>query len=121
MNSARKIAGWSMVGLMAACLCAQFLAPAHYATQFRESPNAAPSKRFWLGTDDLGRDRFSRLLYGGRVSLLLAPAAALLSTLLAACIGGLAGSLGGRFERLALAAPDLSLSLPWLFLLLTVR
>ena len=61
------------------------------------------------------------MLYGTRVSLLLAPAAALLSTLLAALIGGLAGYLGGRWERYVTSGIDLFLSLPWLFLLLAAR
>ena len=74
-----------------------------------------------LGTDELGRDRFSRALYGTRVSLLMAPAAALLSTLLATLVGGVAGYLGGGWERAAMAATDLFLSMPWLFLLLAVR
>ncbi len=92
-----------------------------YAKQFRNTPNDAPSFAHPLGTDDLGRDRFSRLLFGTRVSLLLAPAAALLSTILAAVIGGVAGYAGGWVERLALVVTDLFLSLPWLFLLIAVR
>ena len=55
-------------------------------------PNAAASHHFPLGTDALGRDRFSRMLYGGRISLLFAPAAALLSSILALGIALLAGS-----------------------------
>ena len=102
-------------------LFANFVAPADYGKQFREAPNAAPSKQFLLGTDALGRDRFSRLIYGTRVSLLLAPAAALISTLLAALIGGVAGYFGGWTETLALRLIDLFLSMPWLFLLITVR
>jgi peptide/nickel transport system permease protein len=103
-----------------ACLLAPFVAPS-YAHQFRDEPDAAPSRQHLLGTDDLGRDRFARVLYGTRVSLLLAPAAALLSSLLAVLIGGAAGFLGGWIERLVMAATDLFLSLPWLFLLITVR
>jgi ABC-type dipeptide/oligopeptide/nickel transport system permease subunit len=103
-----------------ACLLAPFVAPS-YAHQFRDEPDAAPSRQHLLGTDDLGRDRFARVLYGTRVSLLLAPAAALLSSLLAVLIGGAAGFLGGWTERLVMAATDLFLSLPWLFLLITVR
>ena len=103
------------------CLAADFIAPAPYAKQFREAPNDPPSRRFLLGTDELGRDRFSRLIYGTRISLLLAPAAALLSTLIAGIIGVVAGYLGGWWERLAMAATDLFLSLPWFFLLITVR
>ena len=92
-----------------------------YQEQFRDSPDAAPSRRFPLGTDALGRDRFSRLVYGTRVSLLLAPSAALLSCAAAALLGGLAGLAGGFIESLILAAADLFLSLPWLFLLLIAR
>ena len=103
-----------------ACLFANFVAPS-YAHQFRDEPDAAPSRQHLLGTDDLGRDRFSRVLYGTRVSLLLAPAAALLSSLLAVLIGGTAGFLGGWVERTMMSATDLFLSLPWLFLLITVR
>jgi peptide/nickel transport system permease protein len=93
--------------------------PVHYEHQFRDSPNAGPSRQFPLGTDDLGRDRLSRLIYGTRVSLLLATAAAVLSCLAAAALGGLAGF--GIADKLILGGADLFLSLPWLFLLLMVR
>jgi ABC-type dipeptide/oligopeptide/nickel transport system permease subunit len=105
----------------AVSLMAGVWTPAHYATQFRDSPSAAPSRQHWLGTDELGRDRFSRVLYGTRVSLLLAPAAAALSVLMATLLGGLAGYLGGWYEHLAMTITDLFLSMPWLFLLLAVR
>jgi peptide/nickel transport system permease protein len=102
-------------------LGADLFAPASYQTQFREMPNAAPSAHFPLGTDELGRDRLSRLLYGSRISLMLAPAAAFLATAIAAAAGATAGLLGGWWDRAFLAATDLSLSLPWMFLLMTVR
>ncbi len=102
-------------------LAANWLAPAGYAKQYREAADAAPSRAHWLGTDEIGRDRFARVLYGTRISLLLAPAAALLSTVMAALIGGLGGYLGGGWARAAMAVTDLFLSLPWLFLLITVR
>jgi len=121
MSAARKFAWAILVMVVLASLGAGWLAPADYATQFREAPNAPPSRQHWLGTDEIGRDLFSRTLYGTRISLLLAPAAALLSTLLAALIGGIAGYLGGAWERLAMGLTDLFLSLPWLFLLITVR
>lgn len=116
-----KLAAVALGVIVTASLFANFLTPNPYDRQFRDAAGAPPSHRFLLGTDDLGRDRFSRLLYGSRVSLLLAPAAALLSTLLAGMIGGVAGYAGGRWERLLMTATDLFLSLPWLFLLLGVR
>ncbi len=110
-----------LVTVSVACLLANFIAPAPYSKQFRDATDAVPSRQHLLGTDDLGRDRFSRLLYGTRVSLLLAPAAALLASVLAGLIGGTAGFVGGWTERCVMAATDLFLSLPWLFLLITVR
>jgi peptide/nickel transport system permease protein len=92
-----------------------------YAAQFREIPNAPPSASHFLGTDALGRDLFTRLLYGASVSLLLAPAAALISTLLAGLLGSFAGWEGGWWEKVILAVADLSLALPLMFVLLALR
>jgi peptide/nickel transport system permease protein len=102
-------------------LSANWLAPQGYARQYREETSAPPSREHWLGTDEIGRDRFARVLYGTRISLLLAPAAALVSALMAAFVGGLAGYLGGVWARAAMAVTDLFLAMPWLFLLITVR
>ena len=100
---------------------AKYFAPSGYAHQFRETPDASPSAQHPLGTDELGRDRFARLLYGMRVSLLLAPLAAAVATALAAFLGGIAGYFGGWIERCLMVVVDLFLCIPWLFLLITVR
>lgn len=121
MTVKQKIAALVIGAAALASLAAHWLTPHSYAEQSREFISAPPSSQFWLGTDELGRDRFARLLYGTRVSLLLAPAAALLSTLIAAIVGGGAGYFGGRVERIFTSAVDLFLALPWLFLLLAVR
>ena len=121
MKAVRFLAGTLPLALLLVALWPGALTRAPYDRQLRELPNAPVSRQFPLGTDELGRDRLSRLLYGTRVSLLAAPVAALLSTILAALVGGLAGFLGGWFDRAAVAAIDLMLSLPWLFLLIIVR
>jgi ABC-type dipeptide/oligopeptide/nickel transport system permease subunit len=121
MSRARRIAVGLLAVIVLVAAGASFLAPAPYAKQFRNDADHPPSPQYVLGTDDLGRDRLSRLLYGMRVSLLLAPAAAFISTLLAAIIGGAGAYLGGFSDRLMKVVIDLFLSLPWLFLLLTVR
>jgi peptide/nickel transport system permease protein len=121
MTRMQKLALGVLSVVALSSLLAGVIAHSSYSEQFRDALSAPPSSRFPLGTDELGRDRFARLLYGTRVSLLLAPAAALLSTVIAALIGGLAGYLGGRWERFMTSGIDLFLSLPWLFLLLTVR
>jgi len=121
MKTVRWVAGILPVALLLAALWPADATRASYDRQFRELPNAPVSRQFPLGTDDLGRDRLSRLLYGTRISLLAAPIAALLSMVLAALVGGLAGFAGGWFDRAAVAVIDLMLSLPWLFLLIIVR
>jgi len=104
-----------------ACVAPVLFTRSSYSEQQRDFINTAPCARFPLGTDDLGRDRLARLVYGARTSLLLACVAALLATAAAALVGGAAGWLGGRIEKTALWGTDLFVSLPWLFLLLTVR
>jgi ABC-type dipeptide/oligopeptide/nickel transport system permease subunit len=121
VNLWRKLACAVLVIVLGASVAANWLTPAGYARQYREATDAPPSHAHWLGTDELGRDRFARVLYGTRISLMLAPAAALLSTLMAVFIGGLAGYLGGTWARIAMAVTDLFMSLPWLFLLITAR
>jgi len=121
MKSPRGLAIGFLALVIAACVAGPLFQGPAYAQQFRDVPDAAPSRAHRLGTDDLGRDRLARLLEGTRVSLLLAPAAALLSTLLAGLVGATAALAGRWIERALLAATDLFLSLPWLFLLITVR
>src|SRR5258706_2058610 len=94
MKTTRWVAMVFLSIVAIAALAPEVWAPAHYATQFRDAPDARPSSQFPLGTDALGRDRLSRLLYGTRVSLLLAPAAALLSCVVAGRPGA-----GGRFAH----------------------
>lgn len=121
MKRVRQLAIAVLIAIAITSLAADFVAPSDYRTQFREVPNSGPTRNHLLGTDDLGRDRLSRLLYGTRVSLLLAPTAAFIATALAGIVGGIAGLLGGRVQRVAMTVTDLFLSLPWLFLLILAR
>jgi peptide/nickel transport system permease protein len=79
-----------------------------------------PSLRHWLGTDDLGRDLFQRLLDGGRVSLLVGFAGALLSAVLGAIIGVVSGYVGGRFDGVMMRITDGVIALPLLPLLIVL-
>jgi len=94
MKAVRLVAIAVLVLTALTVLGAHSLAPAGYEQQFRETPQASPSAHHPLGTDELGRDRWARLLYGMRVSLTLAPLAALFTTILAGLIGGIAGYFG---------------------------
>ncbi|HEY6982169.1 ABC transporter permease [Reyranella sp.] len=79
-----------------------------------------PSARHWLGTDELGRDLFQRLLDGGRISLLAGFAGAALSAVLGALIGVVAGYLGGRLDGLLMRLTDGVIALPLLPLLIVL-
>jgi peptide/nickel transport system permease protein len=79
-----------------------------------------PSAEHWLGTDDLGRDLFQRLLDGGRVSLLVGIAGAFLSAIVGATIGVVAGYLGGRLDSLLMRFTDGVIALPLLPLLIVL-
>ncbi|MFN0165788.1 MAG: ABC transporter permease [Bryobacteraceae bacterium] len=121
MTALQRLAAGCLAVILTVALFAGPLAGRSYEKQFREHPNEPPSWTFPLGTDELGRDRLARLLYGTRVSLLLAPAAAALATLLAAILGVSAGYFGGWWERAAMTVADLFVALPWIFALITVR
>ncbi len=100
------------------------LAPYPYDRQFRDIPAALPGQRFLLGTDEIGRDRFSRLLYATRISIVLAPAAAAVSIVLALMIapfGAGAGSRPGLARPLVSVITTICLALPWIFLFIILR
>jgi peptide/nickel transport system permease protein len=80
-----------------------------------------PGVLYLWGSDGLGRDVFSRVLYGGRISLLTGLVAALLSLALGSMCGTLAGFYGGWVDSLLMRGGELFLALPWLYLLLGVR
>ena len=82
---------------------------------------APPGVLFLWGSDGYGRDVFSRVLYGGRISLLTGLVAAFLSLSLGLLWGTLAGFHGGWVDRLLMRGAELFLALPWLYLLLGVR
>lgn len=79
-----------------------------------------PSSHFWLGTDDLGRDVFSRLLIGTRVSLSVGFVAVGIALLVGTTLGLLAGFFGGKLDTVIMRTVDVMLSIPTFFLILTV-
>jgi peptide/nickel transport system permease protein len=121
MKFMRIIALWVLAAVGVVSMGADVLAPYDYAAQFRDHAGEPPSHSFPLGTDELGRDRLSRLLEGARISFLCAAAAALIATAIGAGIGIVAGYFGGWADETAGAFTDLFLSLPWLFALLSLR
>jgi peptide/nickel transport system permease protein len=80
----------------------------------------APGGSHWLGTDELGRDVLSRLMYGGRTSLLIGISATLVSVAVGVSIGAVSGWAGGWVDATLMRFVDWMLSFPALFLLLII-
>lgn len=79
-----------------------------------------PSAEHWLGTDELGRDVFSRLVHGGRVSLAVGLFSMLVGLSLGLAVGGAAGYFGGRVESLLMRIVDAFMAIPAFFLILVI-
>jgi peptide/nickel transport system permease protein len=80
----------------------------------------APGAEYWLGTDHLGRDVFSRILYAGRVSLFVGFSAMLGAVSIGATLGALAGYYGGKVDAFVMRLVDVVISFPNIFLLITI-
>jgi peptide/nickel transport system permease protein len=80
----------------------------------------APSGQHWMGTDGLGRDVWSRMLFGGRVSLLVGLVAVGISTVIGVILGALAGYYRGWVDTVIMRLVDIMLSIPSFFLILAV-
>ena len=80
----------------------------------------APSAQHWMGTDGLGRDVLSRMLYGGRISLLVGLVAVGISTIIGIILGAIAGYYRGWVDTVIMRLVDVMLSIPSFFLILAV-
>jgi ABC-type dipeptide/oligopeptide/nickel transport system permease subunit len=94
---------------------APVLAPFPY-DEVHEQQMASPGRPYWLGADQFGRDTLSRLLYGGRVSFLVAVLSAFFSMVLGVALGAVAGYRGGVFGDLLMRAMDVILAFPYIIL-----
>ena len=103
--------------LGAAALFAPIIAPFD-PDEIVGSFGSAPSKEFWLGTDQIGRDVFSRILYAMRVSLLVGILATLISTAAGVVLGLMAGYFGGVLDMVIMRFTDMVMSFPYILLVL---
>lgn len=116
-----RLAKVGFIGLaiiIAVALLGPLLAPYAADTPDLSSIYAAPSLSHWLGTDQLGRDLFARLLAGAQVSLLVALIATLIATLLGCCYGLLAGMAPVWLDRMLMQLLDAILAIPVLLLVI---
>ncbi|MDR2310704.1 MAG: ABC transporter permease [Brucellaceae bacterium] len=105
-----------VVLLISAAIFAPFLAPYDPAEQDIFKQLMPPSSENWFGTDNFGRDIFSRLLWGARYSLTIGLLAIAAATIIGSLIGMLAGYLGGRTDIICMQIMDVVLAFPSLIL-----
>jgi peptide/nickel transport system permease protein len=79
-----------------------------------------PGAAHWFGTDDLGRDYLTRILYGGRISLIVGIVAMLISTSIGVLVGIAAGYLGELADSLLMRLVDILSSIPWMILVTVI-
>lgn len=125
-GSRLAMAGLAIIGLLALCaVAAPLIAPQHpdadgiWAAYMREAKQP-PSWRHWMGTDKLGRDLASRIVYGARTSLLIGVASVSLAIAVGAALGAVAGFFGRWVDGVIMRLMDIMLAFPSLLLALGI-
>ncbi len=119
-NPRIMISGGFILLICLAALTASWLAPYPFDLQDTHSSLQGPSALHWMGTDRLGRDLFSRLLYGARMSLSVGIFTAVFAVLFGTIYGAVSGYIGGRTDNLLMRFVDLVYSLPDLLLIILI-
>ena len=109
-----------IIGLVFLALITPFITPYSYSEQNLLLGAAPPSAEYMLGTDVLGRDLFTRMLYGSRVSLLVGFLATLVALTIGVLWGSIAGYLGGRTDSLMMRIVDILDGLPFVIFLILI-
>ena len=109
-----------VVGLVLVAVFAPYLALHNPDTINSRDILSSPSAEHWLGTDDLGRDVFARMVYGARISLSVGFVAVGIATAIGLVLGALAGYFGGWMDEIIMRFVDIMLTLPTFFLILAV-
>lgn len=119
-NTLAKAGFVIIAGIFVLAMLAPWLAPYDPDAINVKAILLSPSAAHWMGTDGLGRDVLSRMLYGGRISLLVGFVAVGISTLIGVLLGALAGYYRGWVDTLIMRLVDIMLSIPSFFLILAV-
>ncbi len=117
-NRLAVVSGIILIILLVLAIFAPWIAPHSYAYQNLELGAVGPSSTYWLGTDTLGRDQFSRILYGARVSLLVGFVATAVALLIGVSWGIVAGFFGGKIDSTMMRIVDILYGLPFIIFII---
>ena len=96
------------------------LAPYHYSEYTLTARMSPPSADHVLGTDNIGRDLFSRIIYGARISMIVGLGASAINVVFSAIVGVTSGYLGGKFDIIVQRFVDTALTFPMLIIVITI-
>jgi len=114
------IGGVIVIAMLLMTIFAEHIAPYAYDETIPGARMKAPSMAFWLGTDNLGRDMWSRIVYGARISVTVGFASIGIGILLAGVIGITSGYFGGAYDVVLQRLVDAWMSFPYLVIILSV-
>ena len=113
-NRLAVIGGITLIVVTLLCLLAPFVSPYDYEQQDLVLGAAGPSAQHWLGTDVFGRDLLTRILYGGRISLMVGLIATGVALIIGVTWGAIAGYAGGRVDAVMMRFVDIVYALPFM-------
>ena len=114
-NRMAMFSGCVLIAIVVICIFTPWIAPYDYAEIHLNDTNMAPGAKYWCGTDSLGRDILTRLMWGGRISLLVGVVATVVSLLIGVSYGALAGYMGRWVDNLMMRIVDILYGLPFMF------
>lgn len=112
-----KVAIVSLIGLITIilmCIFGPYISKFPYDKQFIEACNNTPSKAHWFGTDQLGRDIFSRIWMGGRVSIAIGIIGTFIEVVIGSLYGGISGYFGGKVDIVMMRIVEVIVGIPYL-------
>ncbi len=115
-----KISFFVLLGIILLGIIGPWVAPHDPTATYYEAFMQGPSKQFWLGTDAIGRDILSRLLYGTRVTLTVAVMASAMTFVAGTLIGVTSAYIGGVLDNILMRIMDILLALPGIVLALAI-
>ncbi|MEM7565910.1 MAG: ABC transporter permease [Pseudomonadota bacterium] len=117
-NPLAVVGGLIVLGLVVVAALAPWLAPESPIGQNLGRRLLPPSAAHWMGTDELGRDILSRVIWGARITLMIVALVAIIAAPVGLLVGAIAGYFGGWIDRVLMGLTDVFLSLPKLILAL---
>lgn len=112
---------WIVAALVLVAAIGPWITPYDFLSQNLDARNLPPSLSHPFGTDDLGRDVISRVIYGARTAFLVAVCVTMIALSIGVVLGAIAGFYGGLFDRVMMWVTDMTMSVPQLLLVVVIN